>query len=101
MVKLRVVEQPKETPPVRPIGAFQSIATGFDKIAAQPLLLVPLVALDAFLWLGPHLTISSVSHWLVSLFTLPNDIEMLSYDVGTSLLEQVEAFQMMILDLGE
>ncbi len=38
-----------------PIGVLQSLARGFDRVTAQPLLLLPPVLLDLFLWLGPRL----------------------------------------------
>lgn len=55
----------------KPIGILQSIAAGFDKIAAQPLLLIPPILLDLFLWFGPHLTIPSVFEELSNYIVAP------------------------------
>lgn len=60
MVKLTVVERHSSDLSSKPIGIFQSIAAGFDKIAAQPLLLIPPILMDLFLWFGPRLAIPSI-----------------------------------------
>lgn len=44
-----------------PIGVLASLMTGFDRVAARPLLLLPPLALDLFLWLGPRLRISALT----------------------------------------
>lgn len=75
----------------KPIGVFQSIAAGFDKIAAQPLLLIPPVLLDLFLWLGPRLTIPSVFGELSRYIITP---------VGADE-AAVEQFRLWLLELGD
>ncbi len=43
-----------------PIGVFAALAQGFDRIAARPYLILPPLALDSALWLGPHLGLDGV-----------------------------------------
>lgn len=71
MVKLTLVERQGSGQTSKPIGILQSIAAGFDKIAAQPLLLIPPILLDLFLWFGPHLTIPSVFEELSKYIVAP------------------------------
>ncbi len=71
MVKLTLVERQGSGQTSKPIGILQSIAAGFDKIAAQPLLLIPPILLDLFLWFGPHLTIPSVFEELSNFIIAP------------------------------
>jgi hypothetical protein len=71
MVKLTLVERQSSGQTSKPIGILQSIAAGFDKIAAQPLLLIPPILLDLFLWFGPHLTIPSVFEELSNYIVAP------------------------------
>jgi hypothetical protein len=80
--------------PSRPIGVLAAIASGFDKVAAKPVLILPPLLLDLFLWLGPHLTIPKIFNQMVSSFNIP---------AGTEL-EQVEyiaALQQWLTDLGD
>jgi hypothetical protein len=65
------VERQSSDQTSKPIGILQSIAAGFDKIAAQPLLLIPPILLDLFLWFGPHLTIPSVFEELSNYIVAP------------------------------
>jgi hypothetical protein len=44
----------------RPVGVLRALATGFDRIAAKPYLILPSLILDLFLWFGPHLTIPAL-----------------------------------------
>jgi hypothetical protein len=37
---------------------FAALATGFDRVAANPLLILPTLLLDLFLWFGPRLSIA-------------------------------------------
>lgn len=46
----------------KPISILSALLTGFDRIAAKPLLILPPVLLDLFLWFGPHLTLPSLLH---------------------------------------
>ena len=94
MVKFKVVNTSNFTPPSRPIGVFQSLAAGFDKIAAKPYLLVPPILLDLFLWLGPHLTISSFIKELMDLIIIP-------YGSDEAMMEQIEIFRSITSDLGQ
>ena len=42
----------------KPIGVISSVVAGFDRVASRPYLIIPPLALDLFLWLGPHLGIA-------------------------------------------
>ncbi len=44
----------------RPIGVFASLMAGFDRIAGNPILIIPPLLLDLYLWFGPHLKISTL-----------------------------------------
>jgi len=57
MVKSNFVNDPMNESQSRPIGVFSSIATGFDRVAAKPQLILPILLLDLFLWFGPHISI--------------------------------------------
>jgi hypothetical protein len=75
MVKLSVVERHNPDGISKPIGVIKSVAAGFDKIAAQPLLLIPPILLDLFLWFGPRLTIPTVFEELVKFIITPTGAE--------------------------
>lgn len=75
MVKLSVVERHNPDGISKPIGVIKSVAAGFDKIAAQPLLLIPPILLDLFLWFGPRLTIPAVFEELVKFIITPTGAE--------------------------
>lgn len=80
--------------PSRPIGVLKALAIGFDRVAAKPVLIIPPLLLDLFLWLGPHLTIPSIFQPLISVFSVPAGAE----------LEQVryiQALQQWLTELGE
>lgn len=53
------------------IGIYRALATGFDRVAARPLLILPPLLLDVFLWFGPHLTIPSVIGMLTRELAIP------------------------------
>jgi hypothetical protein len=94
MVKLKIVDTSNSSSPSRPIGVLKSIVAGFEKVAEQPLLLVPPILLDLFLWLGPHLTIPSIIQQLSDLIILPSGSD-------EAIAEQVEILREITLDLSE
>jgi len=55
----------------RPLGVFASIAAGFDRIAANPLLLLPPLLLDLLLWFGPHVVSPRIFDSYADLLTMP------------------------------
>ncbi len=55
----------------KPISILSALLTGFDRIAAKPLLILPLVLLDLFLWFGPHLTVTSLLHAAAAGLSIP------------------------------
>ncbi len=54
-----------------PIGVMASYVQGFDRVAARPLLLLPPLLLDLFLWLGPKVTISPLMERVTSQMGAP------------------------------
>jgi hypothetical protein len=59
----------------RPISVVAALVAGFDRVAAQPLLLLPIVLLDLFLWFGPHLAVPSIVQIASSSLTPPAGID--------------------------
>ena len=60
MVKSLFVDRSASRPRTPPIGVFAALAKGFDRIAARPYLILPSLALDGALWLGPHLSVEGL-----------------------------------------
>jgi len=52
----------------RPIGVIDTLGLGFETVVSRPLLIVPPVFLDIYLWLGVHITseplMMRVGNWL-------------------------------------
>jgi hypothetical protein len=86
MVKSNFVSRLGKESTTRPISVFRALATGFDRIAARPILILPSLLLDVFLWFGPHLTIPTLIETLTTELTMP-----LSTD--PALMEQTAAIQ--------
>lgn len=80
-------------PPARPIGVLQSLVLGFENIASQPILLIPPLLLDLFIWLGPRLTIPAFFEGIASFMTIPIGSE-------PTLSEQVDLMSTMIRELS-
>ena len=55
----------------RPISVFRALASGFDRVAARPFLILPSMLLDVFLWFGPHLTIPTLIDLLTKELAIP------------------------------
>ncbi len=55
----------------KPISILSALLTGFDRIAAKPLLILPSVLLDLFLWFGPHLVVPSLLHVAAAGLSVP------------------------------
>jgi hypothetical protein len=55
MVESDPVTSLNAAPTQRPVGVLASLARGFDRITAHPVLIVPPIILDVVLWLGPRL----------------------------------------------
>jgi hypothetical protein len=77
----------------RPIGVWGALARGFDRVAAQPLLLVPPILLDLFFWFGPHLTVPAIARQILQSLSLPPSAE-------PSLVDQVEGMREIAVELG-
>ncbi len=96
MVELQVVADPIAEPSSsKPIGAFEALIKGFERIAAAPLLLIPSLVLDLLLWLGPHLKINSLVRWLVEEgIRIPSS-------ATPELYEQIRLLRLGLLDMGD
>jgi hypothetical protein len=94
MVELKVVKSTNLKSPSKPIGVFQSLMAGFDKIAAQPLLILPPLLLDLFLWLGPRLTVNSIVQDLLDFLVVPPGSD-------EAMIEQITLFRSITSDLGQ
>lgn len=60
MVESSVVSAPILRSPAKPLGVLAAFVAGFERIAEQPILILPPLLLDLFLWLGPRLSLSSL-----------------------------------------
>ena len=77
----------------RPIGVWGALARGFERVAAQPLLLVPPILLDLFFWFGPHLTVSAIMQQVLQGLTFPSSSE-------PTLVDQMKAMRELLAELG-
>lgn len=61
------------TPSARPSapGIVRALSTAFDRMAARPYLILPALALDLFLWLGPRLNLAAVFNALAASLVPP------------------------------
>ncbi len=86
MIESKVVETPGSTPLKPPIGILASLAAGFERIAARPVLILPPLALDLFLWLGPQLRATGLIQSLAAAMVVPGGVD-------PALAQQVEGVQ--------
>lgn len=94
MVKLKIVNRPATERSHPPLGVFAALVTGFDRVAAHPLLLVPPILLDLVLWLGPRLRITELAVQAAQAFVLPAGAD-------PAFVEQSNALRQALLDFGE
>jgi hypothetical protein len=78
----------------KPIGAFEALVKGFDRVAAAPLLLLPSLVLDLLLWLGPHVRIQSLVEWVVDGIVIPSNATVAIY-------EQISSLRSGLLEIGD
>jgi hypothetical protein len=78
----------------RRITIFRALASGFDRIAARPLLILPSLLLDLFLWFGPHLTIPALIEMLTTDLAIP-------ISADPALLEQLTAVRETLTLFGD
>ena len=92
MVESVFVENPIRRTPSKPVGVLASFAAGFDRVAAKPILILPPLILDLFLWFGPHISLS----FLVSI--VPDGISGLvdSFGADPTMVEQINVLQQML-----
>jgi hypothetical protein len=92
MVKLGFVSRLGTDWTTRPISVFRALATGFDRIAARPLLILPSLLLDVFLWFGPHLTIPALIETLTTELVVPVSAEPALAEQATAIRETLAIF---------
>ena len=97
MVESRFVDNPLGRTPVKPIGVLAALFAGFDRVAAKPILILPPLILDLFLWFGPHLTLP----FLVQM--VPETLTNLEAMIGTesAFVADIAALQLMVTSLVE
>jgi hypothetical protein len=92
MVKLRFVSRLGKEWTTRPISVFRALATGFDRIAARPILILPSLLLDVFLWFGPHLTIPTLIETLTTELVVPLNADPALVEQTAAVREALAAF---------
>jgi len=65
----------------RPLGVLECVAHGFDITAQRPYLLLPMLLLDMFLWLGPRLSLERLIADFVALWPTPTPEVMPIYQI--------------------
>ena len=78
----------------KPITVLASLAAGFDRVASKPVLILPILALDLLLWLGPRLGITTL---------IPEGIEWLGLPAGSDplLLEEIRVIEQVLVIFRE
>lgn len=94
MVESEVVESPAARPSTQPIGVLAALIAGFECIAARPILIIPSLLLDLFLWLGPHLRVTTLFEGMAAILVPP-------YRVDPALGDQLALLRTSVVDLGE
>jgi hypothetical protein len=80
VVKSEFVAAQTRKMPAPPLGIIASLASGFETVNARlELILLPL-ALDLFLWLGPHLSIRPVTDQIVAGLPTPPGVDAATAD---------------------
>lgn len=93
MVKSMFVTTPDTRRLQPPIGVLRSLATGFDRVAGAPGLILPAFLLDLFLWLGPRLRVTGLVDQLVASLAVPPGSEQ-------AVVQQVAQFRGALVELG-
>jgi hypothetical protein len=92
MVKYLFVDDTRSTNPASPIGAFAALWTGFNCLVAKPYLILAPLALDAFLWFTPRLTLVSIFREMIGMMILPPNTDPIIADQMKSVLEAWATF---------
>lgn len=71
MLKWRIVTEITPTLRSKPDGVLGSLASGFDRVASRPYLILPPLVLDLFLWLGPRLNLAAIFNALAATLSAP------------------------------
>ena len=71
MLEWRIVTEITPTLRRRSDGVLSSLASGFDRVAARPYLILPPLVLDLFLWLGPRLNLAVIFNALAAALSAP------------------------------
>jgi len=75
VVESKLVDNERGRPSDGPIGVVASLVTGFDRMAARPILILPPLLLDTFLWLGPKLNVGPWMQRLAAQLVAPTSAE--------------------------
>ncbi|HEY47483.1 MAG TPA: hypothetical protein G4O14_11955 [Anaerolineae bacterium] len=97
MVESRFVDDPLSKAPVKPIGVLAAFVAGFDRVAAKPILILPPLVLDLFLWFGPHLTLPFLAQMVPETLSALGD--MIGPDSG--IIADMTAVQLMLTSIIE
>jgi hypothetical protein len=87
------VNTPNKRSSSQRIGVFAAFSIGFDRIAARPVLILPPIFLDLFLWLGLRLRITEIVADSLSVFSQQLALE-------PSLEQQLGVFEEMVTQIG-
>jgi hypothetical protein len=73
----------------KPISVFAALLAGFDRVASKPVLILPILALDLVLWLGPRLGITPL---------IPEGIAWLGLPAGSDplLAEEIQVIEQVL-----
>ena len=96
MVESRFVDDPLSKATVKPIGVLAAFVAGFDRVAAKPILILPPLVLDLFLWFGPHLTLPFLAQMVPEALSVLG--EMMGPDSGIA---DMSVFQLMLTSIVE
>jgi hypothetical protein len=101
MVKFNFVNNPMNELQSKPIGVLSSIVAGFDRVAAKPQLILPILLLDLFLWFGPRISIEPLIPDFLAIFDVSaseivgmEDVELSFEEIeeGTNVLSGLSVF---------
>jgi len=72
----------------RPLGVFASIIAGFDRVAANPSLLLPPILLDLFLWFGPRIVSPRLFESYADMLVMPAGTDQALIEAMTAAVEE-------------
>jgi hypothetical protein len=97
MVKYNPVTNSIRHFPDKRIGVLRSLQGGFERIAQHPILILPPLLLDLFLWLGPRMKVEALVRRFLGLI----DETFLPVDPQGGIAAQMEAVKTLLAGFGE